>query len=190
MKSQYLQLTFRIIVLMLTITFGACNQKDKQVKKPNILWVVAEDLSPFMGAYGDSINTGHTPVIDKLAAEGVLFKRAYATAPVCSAARSALITGVYQTTTGTHNHRSSRFTNDSIVPKELQIHLPDGMKTIPELMKKAGYFTFNSGKDDYNFESKVQDWNVQMVFTLGNISFIRPLRKTQMYSTAFSNGFH
>ena len=151
MKSQYLQLTFRIIVLMLTITFGACNQKDKQVKKPNILWVVAEDLSPFMGAYGDSINTGHTPVIDKLAAEGVLFKRAYATAPVCSAARSALITGVYQTTTGTHNHRSSRFTNDSIVPKELQIHLPDGMKTIPELMKKAGYFTFNSGKDDYNF---------------------------------------
>ncbi|MCL7754595.1 sulfatase [Polaribacter sp. Z022] len=152
MKNRTLQTTSKIVLfLMLVATFIACSQKEKQVKKPNILWVIAEDLSPFMGAYGDSINIGHTPVIDKLAADGVLFKRAYATAPVCSAARSALITGVYQTTTGTHNHRSSRFTNDSIVPKELQIHLPNEMKTIPELMKKAGYFTFNSGKDDYNF---------------------------------------
>ena len=152
MKNRILHTTSKItLFLMLVSAFMACSQKEKQVKKPNILWIIAEDLSPFMGAYGDSINTGHTPVIDKLAADGVLFKRAYATAPVCSAARSALITGVYQTTTGTHNHRSSRFTNDSIVPKELQIHLPNGMKTIPELMKKAGYFTFNSGKDDYNF---------------------------------------
>lgn len=127
-------------------------KEDKQLnKKPNILWIVAEDLSPFMGVYGDSINKGHTPIIDKLAKDGVLFKRAYATAPVCSAARSALITGVYQTTTGTHNHRSSRFTDGEIVPDSLQIQLPEGMKTIPELMKDAGYFTFNSGKDDYNF---------------------------------------
>ncbi|MDN3619991.1 sulfatase [Polaribacter undariae] len=160
MKKQYSYFAVRILcVLMLATAFVACNQKEKATKKtketakkPNILWVVAEDLSPFMGAYGDSINKGHTPVIDKLAAEGVLFKRAYATAPVCSAARSALITGVYQTTTGTHNHRSSRFTDGEIVPEELRIHLPEEMKTIPELMKEAGYFTFNSGKDDYNFD--------------------------------------
>ncbi|WP_303317250.1 sulfatase [Flavivirga abyssicola] len=139
----------------LFLVFGcilfSCSNKVQEVKKPNILWIIAEDLSPFMGCYGDSINTGHTPVIDKLASEGVLFKRAYASAPVCSAARSALITGVYQTTTGTHNHRSSRFTDGSVVPNDLRIQLPKDMKTIPELMKKAGYFTFNSGKDDYNF---------------------------------------
>ena len=161
MKKQYSYFAFRILcILMLTATFSACSQKEKPAKeaakqitkKPNILWVVAEDLSPFMGVYGDSINKGHTPVIDKLAAEGVLFKRAYATAPVCSASRSAFITGVYQTTTGTHNHRSNRFTENEIVPDNLKIKLPEGMETIPELMKEAGYFTFNSGKDDYNFD--------------------------------------
>ncbi|WP_152285633.1 sulfatase family protein [Flavicella marina] len=136
------------------LVFTACSStqtKKEAQKKPNILWIIAEDLSPFMGCYGDSINKGHTPTIDKFASEGVLFKRAYATAPVCSASRSAIMTGMMQTTTGTHNHRSSRYTNGELVPEELRIHLPKGMKTIPELMKEAGYFTFNSGKDDYNF---------------------------------------
>ncbi|WP_111708875.1 sulfatase family protein [Lutibacter citreus] len=141
-----------VIVSCLLLSCGGNNStKEKIVKKPNILWIVAEDLSPFMGCYGDSINKGHTPVIDKFASEGVLFNRAYSTAPVCSAARSAFITGKMATTIGTHNHRSSRFTDGEIVPEELQIKLPEGMKTIPVLMKEAGYFTFNSGKDDYNF---------------------------------------
>ncbi|MGB6223070.1 sulfatase-like hydrolase/transferase, partial [Haloferula sp.] len=73
-------------------------------ERPNILWIFSEDLSPYMGCYDDPINLGHTPAIDALAASGVLFKRAYVPAPVCSAARSAIITGVMQTTTGTHQH--------------------------------------------------------------------------------------
>ncbi len=120
-------------------------------ERPNILWIFSEDLSPFMGCYDDPINVGHTQAIDQLAADGVLFKRAYVPAPVCSACRSAMITGVMQTTTGTHQHRSGRTTEGQIVPPDTQIHLPEGMKTIPELMRAAGYFTFNSGKDDYNF---------------------------------------
>jgi len=120
-------------------------------KRPNILWIVAEDLSPWMGCYGDEVNKNHTPTIDKLAAHGVLFKRAYAMAPVCSPIRSALITGVMQTTTGTHQHRSSRTTDGEVVPEALRIRLPKDVKTLPELMKANGYFTFNSGKDDYNF---------------------------------------
>lgn len=144
--------TINLSLLFLCMAFfDACSAQKQEDKKPNILWIVAEDLSPFMGCYGDSINKNHTPSIDKLAEEGVLFKRAYATAPVCSASRSALITGVMQTTTGTHQHRSSRFTDGEIVPEALRIHLPENMKTIPELMKDAGYFTFNNGKDDYNF---------------------------------------
>ena len=119
--------------------------------RPNILWIFSEDLSPYMGCYDDPINTGFTPAIDKFAKDGVLFKRAFVPAPVCSACRSAMITGVMQTTTGTHQHRSSRWTDGKIVPKDTRIHLPKGIKTIPELMRDAGYFTFNSGKDDYNF---------------------------------------
>lgn len=118
--------------------------------RPNILWIFSEDLSPYMGCYDDPVNAGHTPTIDRMAAEGVLFKRVYMPAPVCSACRSAMITGVMQTTTGTHQHRSSR-TASGVVPKDTQIHLPDGITTIPQLMRKAGYFTFNCGKDDYNF---------------------------------------
>jgi len=118
--------------------------------KPNILWIFSEDLSPYMGCYDDPINKDHTPTIDKLAAEGVLFKQTFVPAPVCSACRSALITGVYQTTTGTHQHRSSRAPEGTIDPPS-QIHLPEGMITIPEIMRNAGYYTFNQGKDDYNF---------------------------------------
>lgn len=126
---------------------SAVNAADR----PNILWILSEDLSPFMGCYDDPINTGHTPSIDQFASEGVLFKRAFVPAPVCSACRSALITGVMQTTTGTHHHRSSRTTDGEVVPEDTRIHLPEGVKTIPELLRQAGYFTFNSGKDDYNF---------------------------------------
>ena len=125
--------------------------------RPNILWIFSEDLSPYFGCYDDPINSGHTPAIDKLAAEGVLFRRAFTPAPVCSPARSAIITGKMQTTTGTHQHRSSRSPNGTIVPEDTRIHLPEGMKTIPELMREAGYFTFNSGKDDYNFHYDRRD---------------------------------
>ena len=119
--------------------------------KPNILWIFVEDLSPFMGCYDDPINAQHTPAIDELAAKGVIFKRAYMPAPVCSACRSAIITGLMQTTTGTHQHRSGRWTNGEVVPPDVRIYLAEGVTTIAELMRDAGYFTFNSGKDDYNF---------------------------------------
>ena len=75
-------------------------------KRPNILWIFSEDLSPYFGCYGCPINQGNTETIDQLAREGVLFTRTYVPAPVCSACRSALITGLYQTTTGTHQHLS------------------------------------------------------------------------------------
>lgn len=126
-------------------------------EQPNILWIFSEDLSPYFGCYGDPVNRDATPTLDAMAGNGVLFTRAYTPAPVCSAARSAIITGVMQTTTGTHQHRSSRAPDGTIVPPDARIHLPEGMKTIPELMRSAGYFTFNTGKDDYNFHYDRRD---------------------------------
>lgn len=132
-----------LLFVLLACSYGSADQR------PNVLWIFSEDLSPYMGCYDDPVNVDHTPAIDQLASEGALFKRVFMPAPVCSACRSAIITGVMQTTTGTHQHRSSRAIK-GVVPPEARISL-GGLKTIPELMRDAGYFTFNSGKDDYNF---------------------------------------
>ena len=75
-------------------------------------------------------------------------------APVCSACRSSIITGIMSTTLGLHNHHSSR-------TEESAITLPIHVKTIPELFKNAGYFTFNNGKDDYNFKYNRRDLYTQ-----------------------------
>ena len=105
----------------------------------------------------------HTPVLDELAGNGVRFSNASVTAPVCSTARSALITGMFQTSIGAHHHRSGR--------GESKIKIPNDIKLIPELFQDAGYYTClgssahaaatvsqkhknRLGKSDYNFE-----WN-------------------------------
>ncbi|MFT5409671.1 MAG: N-sulfoglucosamine sulfohydrolase, partial [Verrucomicrobiales bacterium] len=116
--------------------------------KPNILWLVQEDTSPWIGCYGYEANQGKTPVIDQLASEGTLFKRAYVPAPVCSACRSGFIVGAYQFRFGAHEHRSRR--------GKAGRPLPEGMKSLPELMQDAGYTTFNIGKSDYNFTSETE----------------------------------
>lgn len=122
-------------------------------ERPNILWLIAEDLSPDLACYGTK--EVWTPNLDRLAAEGVRYTRAYATSPVCSASRSALMTGMYQTTIGAHNHRSHR--DDGF-------ELPAGVRVLSDWMRAAGYFTANvvkllegcgfqgTGKTDWNFE--------------------------------------
>ncbi len=104
---------------------------NAQSSLPNILWFVVDDMSPNFACYGETAI--QTPHVDRLAVEGTRFTRAYVTAPVCSTCRSALITGLYQTTIGAHHHRSGR--------GRLKIHLPEGVTPVPLLFQKAGYFT-------------------------------------------------
>ena len=143
MKIKYL-----LVVAVCLKTFIACKKETPKVA-PNILWIIVEDMSSHFGYQGEELVT--TPHIDLLAKQGVVFENAYVTAPVCSASRSAMITGMYQTSIGAHNHRSSRGVE--------KIHLPEKLKTVPELFKEAGYYTCNSqeqydkkGKEDYNFD--------------------------------------
>lgn len=75
-------------------------------KRPNIIWVLSEDMCADMSCYGTP--AVQTPNLDKMASEGLRFTNAFTAAPVCSASRSAMITGMYQTTIGAHNHRSQR----------------------------------------------------------------------------------
>ena len=124
--------------------------------RPNIVWIVVEDMSAHFSCYGEQ--TIKTPHVDRLAAEGVKFERAFVTGPICSISRSALITGMYQTSIGAHHHRSGR--------GKMKIHLPAGVTPVPRLLKDAGYHTSNVNfadftkpgdavgiaKTDYNFE--------------------------------------
>lgn len=111
-------------------------------ERPNILWIDIDDQSPWYNVYGDK--TVSTPNLDALANEGVVFERVYAASPICAPSRSAMITGVYPIRAGTHDMRAGR------VP-DYQIHLPEEITTVPEMMRKAGYETYNAHKDDYNF---------------------------------------
>src|SRR5690606_41970137 len=87
------------IVIVLLLAF--CNVMAQD--RPNILWIVSEDNSPLIGAYGDEFAT--TPNIDHVAAGGVRYTHAFATAPVCAPARSPRLAGVYPTAMGTQRMR-------------------------------------------------------------------------------------
>ena len=132
-----------IASIVLAVIVGLVTQLGKAAERPNILWLFAEDTSPWMGCYGDPINAGATPNIDSLAENGIRFSRAFVPAPVCSACRSALMGGQSQIRFNAHEHRSSR--------GPAKLYLPDGLKLLPQLVKESGYFTFNLGKTDYNF---------------------------------------
>ncbi len=73
--------------------------------RPNILWIIAEDMSQDLGCYGNELV--HTPNIDGLASRGMRFKNVFTTGPACSPSRTALATGVYQTTLGAYHMRYS-----------------------------------------------------------------------------------
>ena len=81
-------------------TVASENARETSTAKvrPNILWFVVDDMSANFSCYGET--TIQTPHVDRLAREGVMFKNAFVTAPVCSPSRSAMITGMYQTSIG------------------------------------------------------------------------------------------
>jgi arylsulfatase A-like enzyme len=132
----------------LALLCGRGEGEDAQ-PRPNIVWIVVEDMSRHFGYQGET--TISTPNVDRLAREGVVFDAAYVTCPVCSPSRSAMITGMHQTTIGAHNHRSFR--------GDITHDLPHPVRSIPEYFKEAGYYVCNGehatakrpGKTDYNF---------------------------------------
>ena len=111
------------LILPQIILFMIGLQGSPQKTQPNILWLVVEDQSKHYGFNGEKLV--HSPVLDELAGNGVRFTNASVTAPVCSTARSALITGMYQTSIGAHHHRSGR--------GEAKIQKPSHINLIPEL---------------------------------------------------------
>lgn len=115
-------------------------------RRPNILWLTCEDISPYLGAYGHK--HAHTPNLDRLAKEGIRYAQAYANAPVCAVARSALLTGMHSPAIGTHQMRS-------------RPQLPANIPAYSKLFREAGYYCTNNVKTDYNssFEGDRTLWD-------------------------------
>lgn len=132
----------KLFFLCLILLCGLAQAADR----PNILWITSEDNSPYLGCYGDKLAV--TPHLDKLATEGLRYRHAYANAPVCSTARTTLITGMYATTLGVHHHRSS-------------VAIPAAFKLYPQYLREAGYYCSNNSKTDYNVAGSgaMKIWN-------------------------------
>ena len=103
-------------------------------RPPNILWICGDDHAPYvMGAYGNP--QVRTPNLDKFAAQGMRFDRAYCNSPVCTASRQSFITGRYPRTIGV---------------TQLKTPLPENGVTLAEVLRRAGYNTAAIGKMHFN----------------------------------------
>lgn len=106
------------------------------MKQPNIIIILAEDISTDIGCYGDP--NAVTPNLDAFAEENIRFSYCSSAAPVCSAARTSLALAMYGSTAGVGQHRSER-------------KLPENIKVFAHYLREAGYLTA-IGKTDFNFE--------------------------------------
>lgn len=119
-------------------------ERTGSTDRPNVLWITSEDNSPYLGCYGDRL--AHTPHLDQLAADGVRYRNAFANAPVCSTARTTLITGMHATSLGAQHHRS-------------RIRIPDQFQLYPVHLRTAGYYCTNNAKTDYNLARPGEPWD-------------------------------
>lgn len=122
-------------LLFAAAAIGAPAAQPADSRRPNIVWLVLDDASPALGAYGDP--QAITPNMDRLARDGARFTRAFTHTPVCAPSRFGLVTGIYPTTAGAHHMRS------------LLINPP---ATFMHLLRDSGYFVAWPGKVDFNFD--------------------------------------
>ena len=144
--------------ILFVLFLMAASSPARAADRPNVLWIYLEDVSGWFSCYGETLID--TPHIDALAERGTRFTRFYTPAGVCSATRSAIITGMMQTSIGAHNHRSCRssFRGKSMGEFDQNI-LPADVVPLPIQFRRSGYWTFNEGgKDDFNFTFSLQDF--------------------------------
>jgi N-sulfoglucosamine sulfohydrolase len=122
---------------------------SQPVKHPNIIWISCEDISPRLGCYGDPV--AKTPNIDRLAQEGMRFTNVFTSSPVCAPCRSGIITGMYQTSIGTHHMRTSHKGRTGELPTPYATVIPHYVKAFTEYLRAAGYYCTNNSKTDYQF---------------------------------------
>jgi N-sulfoglucosamine sulfohydrolase len=165
-----------LIVLSAWITAGWA-QKKENVAKPNILWITCEDMSPDLPAFGDS--TVSTPNLDRLAAEGIRYTHLFSVSGVCAPSRSAIITGMYPTSIGTHHMRTGSGARAGFI--DYQAVPPPEVKCFPEYLRPEGYYCTNNSKTDYQFGNPFTAWDEN-----SNKAHWRNRRKGQPFFSVFN----
>lgn len=128
-------------------------------RPPNVVWIVAEDLSPRLPPFGDS--TVATPHLSALAAAGVRYPNCFSVSGVCAPSRSALATGMYPISIGAHNMRT-QYNTDILAQNGLPIYgavPPPEVKMLSQHLREAGYYCTNNDKQDYQFEAPRAAWD-------------------------------
>ncbi len=139
--------------------------------RPHILWLVAEDIGPFLPCYGDS--TVATPHLGRLAAEGVCYDRFFTPAPVCAPARAAIATGMYPTRIGANHMRTGPWFLSNLPPEVIAANTrnmppdipayeavpPPEVRMMSEYLRMAGYYCTNNAKEDYQFRMPATAWD-------------------------------
>jgi arylsulfatase A-like enzyme len=166
-----------MIVVALPVLFPSCNRNDFSndfpnygqridtdplrglVFRPNIIWLVAEDLSPILPAFGDS--TVETPNLDRLAVEGVRYTNAFSPSGVCAPSRLALTTGMYPAAIGGHNMRVQYVKShmDQLGLVLYEVVPPPEVKMMSQILRENGYYCTNNDKTDYQFQHPVTAWD-------------------------------
>jgi len=139
--------SFLVFLLATLVAFLSGCRPEAQKEKPNFVWILSEDNSKHYMALFDSTGAA-TPHIQAMAADGLLFTRAFSNAPVCSVARSTLISSCYAPRTFSQFHR-----------RLVSVPMPDGLEMFPAYLRQAGYYTTNNSKEDYNYLKSDSVWD-------------------------------
>jgi arylsulfatase A-like enzyme len=155
-------------LLVLVLAISQCSNEEtakseqasgpKLPQKPNILWLVAEDLSAIIPPFGD--NTVATPNLTRLADEGIRYTQVYSSSGVCAPSRAAIATGMYQNRIGAQHMRTTNIADfgvEGIVPYEAVP--PAYVKMHSQYFREAGYYASNNAKEDYQFRKTVTAWD-------------------------------
>jgi arylsulfatase A-like enzyme len=134
----------KTVAILIPVCFMAQLASAAPMSRPNILILMAEDMSARVGAFGDEVAV--TPNIDQLAQEGVRYPNTFTAAGVCAPSRASHIMGMHQISFGGQHMRTSSapLGGYKAVP-------PSQVKAYPELLRAAGYYTWTDRKLDYQF---------------------------------------
>ncbi|SDM03848.1 sulfatase-like hydrolase/transferase [Kriegella aquimaris] len=160
---------FTTTLFLVSLVLTSCQTKTREADKaetltsalelpdrPNILWLVTEDMGPYIPSFGDS--TIVTPNLSRLAKEGVVYPNLFSTSGVCAPSRAAITTGMYPSSIGANHMRTTSYTEVTGLPSYGAVPPPEA-RMVSELLRMNGYYCSNNYKEDYQFEAPKTAWD-------------------------------